>query len=69
MRLWNDWADEHWDVVALAVAFTTALAFAATLVLAFNAFARQVEPPSMLPVLSAPRLVEDMRATLPTDLP
>ena len=38
MRCWDDWADEHWDMVALALAFTTALAFAVSLALAFNAF-------------------------------
>jgi uncharacterized BrkB/YihY/UPF0761 family membrane protein len=36
MRFWHDWADEHWDVVAMALAFTTALAFAAALILTFS---------------------------------
>jgi uncharacterized BrkB/YihY/UPF0761 family membrane protein len=36
MRFWHDRADEHWDMVAMALAFTTALAFAAALILTFS---------------------------------
>ena len=36
MRFWNDWTDEHWDVVALVLALTTAVAFAASLALALS---------------------------------
>jgi len=69
MRVWNEWADEHWDTVALALGFTTALAFAAALVLTFNAFATPLEARPTLPALGTVPVAEDMWATLPTDLP
>ena len=68
MRVWNEWADEYGDVVAVTLAFTIALAVAAALVLTLSAFTTRLEMPSTLPALSAPG-VEDRRATLPTDLP
>ena len=61
MRFWNDWADEHWDMVALALAFTTALAFAASLALAFNAFTTRLSRPATAP---SAVVVEDGRGPL-----
>jgi len=61
MRFWDDWTDRHWDIVALALAFTTAVAFAASLALAFNAFTTRLGEPA--PAASAV-VVEDGRGPL-----
>jgi hypothetical protein len=61
MRILNDWTDRHWDMVALALAFTTALAFAATLAVAFNALATRVGEPRIVPSAA---VVEDARGPL-----
>ena len=66
MRFWNDWADEHWDMVALALAFTTALAFAASLALAFNAFTLRPSEPAAAP---GAVVLEETRAPLDPSQP
>ena len=43
MRFWNEWTDEHWDVVATALAVTTAVAFACSLLLAFSVLVAPVD--------------------------
>ena len=36
MRFWRRWADEHWEMVAIALAFTTAVSFAVALIVTFS---------------------------------
>jgi len=69
MRVGNDWADEHWDIVALMMALTMALAFAVSMAVAFNALTTRRDEPTMVPSISAPGAVDDARATLDRDTP
>jgi uncharacterized BrkB/YihY/UPF0761 family membrane protein len=62
MRFWNDWADEHWDMVALGLAFMTALAFAASLALAFNAFTTRLTERE--PAAAAAVVIDEPRGAL-----
>ncbi len=56
MRFWSEWTDRHWDMVALALAFTTALAFATTLAVGFNALTTRFNDRAPAPSAS---VVED----------
>ncbi len=69
MRFWNEWADEHWDMLALALAFTMALAFAAAMAVAFNALTTRLGEPTLVPTLSVTRAVDDAPTTLETATP
>jgi hypothetical protein len=70
VRFWNDWADEHWDMVALALAFTMALAFAASLAIGYNTLTtRWCERPAESTSLSAaPESLGDARGALITPM-
>ena len=70
MRVWDDWADEHWDMVALALASTMALAFAASLAIGYNTLTtRWYERPAESTSLTAPpESLPDTRDTLITPM-
>ena len=61
MRFWMRWADEHWDVMALGLAFTMGLCFAAALAVGYNTSALRRGEPAATP---SAVLLEDTRALL-----
>jgi hypothetical protein len=49
MKLLDHWAEAHWDVLALAVAFALAVAVSVALSVAYNVAAVRFDPASPTP--------------------
>jgi hypothetical protein len=71
MKPLDDWAEEHWDVLAMAAAFALAVAVSVALSIAYNVAAARLDPASRpLPSVEvgSPSLPTEP-ATLPLAVP
>jgi hypothetical protein len=66
VRGWSDWAEERWDVLAMAAAFACAVTVGSILALAFNVITTRIDHPHVdtadvaaMPVSDARPLVDD----------
>jgi hypothetical protein len=63
-RGWRDWAEEYWDVLAIAVAFACALTVGTVLAVAFNLITISTDAPRVEPRDAAPAPLSDARPPL-----